>query len=113
MEECIFCKIVAKNADAKILSEDDVAIAFLDRHPAAPVHILIVPKKHIGSMNDLVDEDTELVGHLFQIAKNLAKQFNVAENGYRLVINTGRDARQSVPHLHVHLIAGKGIPSVL
>jgi histidine triad (HIT) family protein len=113
MDDCIFCKIINRDVDAEIVFEDDKAIAFHDMHPAAPVHILIIPKKHIGSMNDLIEEDTELVGHLLQITKSLAKQNNVAENGYRLVINTGPDANQSIQHLHVHFIAGKRIPSVL
>lgn len=113
MDDCVFCKIITRDADAKIVSEDDKAIAFLDMHPAASVHILIIPKKHIGSLNNITEEDTELIGHLLLIAKSLAQQYNVAENGYRLVVNTGPDAHQSVRHLHVHLIAGKRIPSVL
>ena len=113
MENCIFCSIISKIANAEIVYEDDIVMAFWDRRPAAPVHILIIPKKHIESMNAIQKEDGQLIGHLFHVARNLAAQNKIADSGYRLVINTGLDARQSVPHLHIHLLGGKGIPPVL
>ena len=113
MEDCIFCKIFQHEANPNIIYEDHQSFAFWDQHPAAPVHLLIVPNKHIESINDLDQENEGLVGHLFWVARLLARQYNIAESGFRLVINTGKDAHQSVFHLHVHLIGGKDMQSVL
>jgi histidine triad (HIT) family protein len=107
VNDCIFCKIVARQAPAREVYRDDQVTAFHDIHPAAPTHILIIPNRHIPSVNDLIPEDEPLVGHLFTIASQLAKQEGIAESGYRLIINTGADAGQAVFHLHLHLLGGQ------
>jgi histidine triad (HIT) family protein len=107
MGECIFCKIVAGTAEAGIIHRDEQVTAFRDRHPAAPTHILIVPNRHIDSLNALAEADAPLVGHMFLVAKQLAAQAGINEGGYRLIINTGAQGGQTVFHLHLHLIGGK------
>jgi len=107
MNDCIFCRIIAGQAPAEILYADERAVAFRDIHPVAPAHILIVPVQHIASVDDLEPGDEALVGHLFSIARLLARQQGIAEGGYRLIVNTGRDAGQAVFHLHLHLIGGQ------
>lgn len=104
---CIFCKVISGEAPGTILYRDDRVTAFRDIHPIAATHILIVPNRHIESVNELEEADVELIGHLVLVAKQLAVQEGVAESGYRLITNTGRDGGQSVFHLHFHLIAGK------
>jgi histidine triad (HIT) family protein len=111
MDNCIFCKIFQHEAIANIVYEDHQAFAFWDQHPAAPVHLLVVPNRHIESINDIEQENEGLVGHLFMVAKLLARQYQIAESGFRLVINTGNDAHQSVCHLHVHLLGGIDLPT--
>lgn len=107
---CIFCKIIKGQAPAQILFRDELSTAFWDAHPIAPVHILIVPNDHIDSTNSIQPGDESVLGHLISIAHALAEQHNVHLSGYRLVINTGPDAGQSVNHLHVHLIGGRRMP---
>jgi histidine triad (HIT) family protein len=104
---CIFCKILSGEAPASIIYRDEQVMAFRDIHPIAHTHILIIPKRHIASVNDLEPGDEVLVGHMLMVAKALAAQEEVAENGYRLMINTGAHGGQTVPHLHLHLIAGR------
>lgn len=104
---CVFCKIIAGETDTKILYQDDRVTSFRDAHPKAPVHILIVPNRHIQSVNELRPEDETLVGHLFTTAAQLAEREGIHRSGYRLIINTGPDAGQSVFHLHLHLVGGK------
>lgn len=106
-EGCIFCRIIAGKAPADVYYRDDDVIAFRDIHPVAPVHILIVPVKHIDSINELTEEQREIAGELLVVAAKLAKQFNIDQNGYRLIINTGKHGGQVVQHLHVHLIGGQ------
>ena len=106
-ENCIFCKIIAREIPGDILYEDDTVAAFRDIQPAAPVHILIVPKKHIPSMNDVEAEDETLLGHLLIVAQKLAVEEGIAERGYRLSMNTGEEGRQVVMHIHLHLMGGK------
>ncbi len=113
MEDCIFCKIFQHEAEANIIYEDHQSFAFWDQHPAAPVHLLIVPIKHIESINDLDQENEALVGHLICVGKLLARQYNISGSGYRLIINTGKDARQSIFHLHIHLLGGRDMPTAL
>lgn len=108
--DCVFCKIAAGEIDSRVLYRDDLATAFWDIHPAAPLHILIVPNKHISSLNEMSAEDEALVGHLVYVAKQIAKEQGVDQEGYRLSINTGPNAGQSVFHIHVHLLAGKPLP---
>jgi len=102
---CIFCKIVAGQIPAKKVFEDDQLIAFHDIHPWAPVHILIVPKQHIASMADVGDEHAGLLGRMMAVSPRLMRELGVT-NGYRHVINTGRDGMQEVMHLHLHVMGG-------
>lgn len=105
--DCLFCKIINKTIPADILYEDAHVLAFSDISPQAPQHKLLIPKKHIASLNDLATEDTLLMGQLLQAAKQLAQQVGIAETGYRLVSNCGSQANQTVFHLHFHLIGGR------
>ncbi len=102
----IFCKIINKEIPAEIIYEDREILAFKDIHPAAPVHILIIPKKHIESVNVLADKDADLVGKMILTAKKIAQDLQISEKGYKLLIRTGEDGGQEVPHLHLHLIGG-------
>lgn len=106
MEDCLFCRIVSGGIPSKKAYEDDKALAFYDIDPKAPVHVLIVPKKHIASLNAAGEEDFELVAYLLKIARQLAKELKL-DNGFRLVVNTGREGGQTVDHLHVHLLGGR------
>ncbi len=104
---CLFCRIIERMVPAKIVHEDEYSIAFEDVNPQAPVHILIVPKKHITDIHSLVVTDREIIGHLFFIAKTIASKQGLDKGGYRMVINNGRDAGQSVFHVHLHLLSGR------
>lgn len=106
-QNCIFCRIIAGISPSEMVYEDDQVVAFLDRNPAAPVHILIVPRDHIPSVNNINSENEELIGHLITIAKQLADSNGIAESGYRLIMNSGPDARQTVFHIHLHLLGGR------
>jgi histidine triad (HIT) family protein len=106
-DSCIFCKIVSNNTGAAIVYRDEHVTAFRDIHPVAPTHILIVPNKHIESVNALESGDEQLIGHLFTIARALAKGEGIDKSGYRLITNTGMDGGQTVSHLHLHLIGGQ------
>ncbi len=103
MSDCIFCMIASKKIPSKIAYEDDRVIAFHDLEPQAPVHVLVIPKKHIDSLDQLSDEDGELVGYLMTKIKTIAKELGL-ENGYRVVNNCGEDGLQTVLHLHFHLL---------
>lgn len=107
MTTCIFCRIIAGQAPATILYQDGLATAFRDIHPVAPIHILVVPNKHLASVNDLTVEDEPLMGHLITVARQVARQQGIDQSGYRLIINTGPDSGQLVYHLHLHLIGGQ------
>lgn len=104
---CVFCKIVEKKIPATIIHEDDFSLAFQDLNPQAPIHVLIVPKKHLTDIHSMTTADREIVGHLFLVAKNIAARKGLDKNGYRMVINNGKDAGQTVFHLHLHLLAGR------
>jgi histidine triad (HIT) family protein len=106
-DSCIFCKILAGEAPAKIIYEDEQVIAIRDIHPIAPLHVLVIPRRHIPSVNELEAGDEALMGHMVLVAGELAKQEGVAGRGYRLLLNTGRESGQTVFHLHLHLISGK------
>ena len=110
MSHCVFCQIAAGQIPAKILYQDDQVTAFHDAHPIAPVHVLIVPNRHIESVNQVNPADEPVLGHLIQVARQLAPELGVQHSGYRLVVNTGPDAGQSVFHLHLHLIGGRSLP---
>jgi histidine triad (HIT) family protein len=107
--DCIFCRIIAGTAPAEIVYRDEQVIAFLNLHPIAPVHVLVVPIKHIESVNLAEVEDEPLIGHLFTVARLLAAKNAIDQSGYRLIVNTGPHAGQSVYHLHLHLIGGRRI----
>ncbi len=109
MAETIFAKIIRGELDADIVHEDETCIAFRDINPQAPVHVLIIPRKAISGIEAMQDEDAPIVGHLFRVARDIAKKLGVAEGGYRLVVNNGAAAGQTVFHLHVHLLAGRNM----
>lgn len=107
--DCIFCKIVLREIPGNIVYEDDDVIAFHDKYPVAPVHLIIIPKHHLRNVNDITPEYETLIGHLFGVIKRLAEEFEVSESGYRVATNTGTDGGQFVGHLHFHLIGGKAL----
>lgn len=106
MSDCIFCKIANKEIPAEFLYEDDLVVAFRDAKPIAPIHILIIPKKHIESITDLEENDELLAGRMVIVAKKLAEQKRISEDGYKLLFRVGRHGGQEVPHIHLHLIGG-------
>lgn len=103
---CLFCKIVNKEIKADIVWEDSDVLAFRDIHPLAPVHILIIPKKHIKSVNDLIGADTQLAGKIIIAAKEIAEKVNIKNGGYKLLFRVGRDGGQEIGHIHMHLLGG-------
>ncbi|WP_102400153.1 histidine triad nucleotide-binding protein [Haloimpatiens massiliensis] len=109
MDDCIFCKIVNGDIPCSKVYEDEKILAFKDIEPQAPTHILIIPKKHIESLNSLTEEDSNIVTYIFMKAKKLAKELGVAEDGYRIVNNCGKDGGQTVQHLHFHMLAGRNL----
>jgi histidine triad (HIT) family protein len=104
---CVFCKIVNGELPAKVVYEDDLVMAFHDINPQAPVHILVIPKEHIPTLNDLEERHKELIGHIFLVIKKIAQELGIAESGYRVIVNCNRDGGQEVYHLHYHLLGGK------
>jgi histidine triad (HIT) family protein len=104
---CLFCKIINREIPAKIVYEDDAVLAFEDINPQAPVHLLIIPKKHIATTLDMTEDDHVLIGRLLATANHLAMEKGVAEQGFRTVINCNRDAGQTVFHVHLHLLGGR------
>ena len=111
--DCIFCKIVAGEVPADILYQGDEVIAFRDINPLAPTHLLIIPKKHIPSLGHLSEAELSLIGDMVNTANQLAKREGIAESGYRLVINCGKQGGQLVPHLHMHLLGGRQLSNAL
>lgn len=107
MTDCIFCKIIEGTIPSQKVYENDHVLAFRDITPQAPVHVLIIPKKHVASVNDVADKDFELFAHIHRAAQTIAKQEGVAESGYRLINNCGKDSGQVVFHIHYHLLGGK------
>lgn len=107
MDTCLFCDLVAGKIPCDEVFSDERSLAFRDINPQGPVHILLIPKRHIGAMTELGDEDTELVGSMLVTAARIAQAEGLAEQGYRCVINCGRHGCQSVDHLHIHLIGGR------
>ena len=105
-EKTIFQRIIEKEIPAKIAYEDDRCLAFHDVAPQAPVHVLVIPKRPIDSIAEIADDDADLIGHLWLVIRDLAKQLKL-DSGYRVVVNCGRDAGQSVDHLHFHLLGGR------
>ncbi len=107
--DCIFCKIAGGDIPGDIIHETEDVVVFRDIEPQAPVHVLVIPRRHIASVNDLGPEDGDLVGTLFLAAQHVADAEGVADGGYRLVMNTGPDAQQSVDHIHLHLLGGRAL----
>ncbi len=111
--DCIFCKLVEGQIPSKKVFESDTIVAFHDIQPAAPVHILIIPKKHIATMNDVTAEDDKVMAEIFAAARQIAKDLGIAESGYRLINNINADGGQVVYHLHIHLLGGKKLGALL
>jgi histidine triad (HIT) family protein len=107
MSDCLFCGIVDGSVKANLVYQDDAVVAFNDIAPRAPVHILIIPRKHVASVSDIAESDCALIGAIFQVAAKLAREQGIAERGYRVVVNSGADAGQSVLHIHYHLLGGR------
>jgi histidine triad (HIT) family protein len=107
--DCIFCKIVSKQIPANLVYQDEQVTAFRDLNPQAPTHVLLVPNQHIASTESLEPEHDAIVGAVMRTARSIARSAGVADSGYRLVVNTGRDANNTVAHLHVHLLGGRAM----
>ena len=107
MTDCLFCKIVARQIPASIVYEDDRIVAFNDINPQAPTHVLVVPKRHIATLNELSPEDDQIVGELVRRAAAIAKERGISAGGFRTVFNTNREAGQTVFHIHLHLLGGR------
>ena len=111
--DCIFCQIVAGKIPSEILYQDEEVIAFRDINPQAPIHLLIIPRKHIPSLTHLSEAESSLIGHMVNIANQLAKREGISESGYRLAMNCGKEGGQLVPHLHLHLLGGRKLSNAL
>ena len=109
MDDCLFCKIAAGKIPAKVVHQDDDTVAFMDIHPQAPTHFLVIPRKHIASLNDLTPADDALLGKVFRTAAKLAAEKGIAAEGWRAVVNTNRGAGQTVFHVHVHALGGRAL----
>ena len=109
MADCVFCKIIAGEIPSERVYEDDDIVAFTDLNPQAPLHALIVPRRHIATLNDLQDSDDALVGAMLRVAAGIARAHGYQERGYRTVFNCNREAGQTVFHIHLHLLAGRGL----
>ena len=107
MTDCLFCRIAAGEIPATVVYQDELLVAFRDINPQAPTHVLLIPRKHLASLSDLSPEDDEIIGHLVRISGQIAESEGVAAGGYRLVANCGREAGQSVDHVHFHLLGGR------
>lgn len=106
---CLFCRIASHEANAKVVYEDDDVVAFHDIRPQAPTHVLVIPRKHVQSLEHAQDADEALLGKLLLRTRAIARTLGLAEGGYRVVINTGDDAGQTVPHVHAHLVGGRSL----
>ena len=109
MAECLFCRIALGEIPATVVYQDDVVVVFRDINPQAPTHVLLIPRKHVPSLSLLGPEDDQIIGYLVRIAAQIARSEGVAAGGYRLVANCGREAGQSVDHVHFHLLGGRGM----
>lgn len=109
MSDCLFCKMIAREIEPDVVFESDTLLAFRDINPQAPTHILIVPKKHIATLNDLQSKDAGTIGDMYLAARDIAKNMNIASVGYRTVINCNAGAGQTVFHIHMHLLGGRSM----
>lgn len=107
MSECVFCRIGSKQIPSRIVLEDDEVLAFEDLNPQAPVHVLVIPKRHIGALKNVQPQDRPLLGHLLAVANHVAQKKGIEDSGYRVVANTGDDGGQTVTHLHLHVLGGR------
>jgi len=105
--DCIFCRIISGEIPSDILYQDEQVVAFRDINPKAPVHLLLVPREHIESVAELSEDEASIMGHLVAVANRLAREAGISEKGYRLVVNSGPEGGQEVPHLHLHLLGGR------
>jgi len=113
MADCLFCKIVNREIPSEIVYEDERILAFKDINPLAPVHVLIIPKQHTADLNETTAQDEALLGHLLAVAKDLAHTLGIAQTGYRVVTNVGKDGGQVIKHLHFHLLGGQPLGAKL
>ena len=107
MKDCIFCRIIKKEIPSKIIYEDEICIAFEDINPQAPVHILLIPKNHYASLNDIPEEEKDILSHILIQARQVALKQGIGERGYRIVLNTAEDSGQEVFHIHFHVLGGR------
>ncbi len=107
MEDCIFCKIIKGEIPSEKVYEDEEILAFKDIHPAAPIHILVIPKKHIATLMNVTPEDSNIMAKILESIQKIVKQLGIEENGFRLIANCGPDSGQEVMHIHFHLLAGR------
>lgn len=110
MEDCVFCKIINGEIPSTKLYEDDKVLAFKDINPEAPVHFLVVPKEHIASVNELNEDNVNIVAHIFKVINKLVVETKIADSGYRIINNCGKDGGQTVNHMHFHVLGGKTLP---
>lgn len=113
MSDCIFCRIVSGEIPCSLVYQDDRVMAFKDINPLAPVHILIIPKQHIESAQDINEGSSQVVGHIFEKIPAIAREAGIAESGYRIISNIGKDGGQIVPHLHFHILGGHKLVTAL
>lgn len=107
MEDCVFCKIIKREIPSDIVYEDDRVIAFKDVNPAAPIHILVVPKKHIENLLQVSEDDGDIISYIYKVINKIANDNNFAQNGFRVIANCGKDSGQEVMHIHFHVLGGK------
>lgn len=107
MEDCVFCKIIKGDIPSEKVYEDEEVIAFKDIQPAAPIHILVIPKKHIETLLNVTEEDSYLIAHIYQVINKIARDIGIDKEGFRVIVNCGKDAGQEVMHVHFHLLAGR------
>ena len=105
--ECLFCKIAEKEIPSSIVYEDEKVVAFNDINPQAPVHVIVIPRKHIEKISDITVDDVDIIGRLVFVSKDIAKEKGISDSGYRLVFNCNKDAGQAVFHIHLHLLGGR------
>ena len=107
MEDCVFCKIIKREISSDIVYEDDRVIAFKDVNPAAPIHILVVPKKHIENLLQVSEEDGDIISYIYKVINKIAIDNNFAQNGFRVIANCGKDSGQEIMHIHFHVLRGR------
>jgi len=112
MDDCLFCKIANGEVKSEVVYKDEKVCAFNDINPRAPVHILIIPRKHIDGVNALAEDDKEVIGHILLVAKKLSEDKSVSESGFRILVNSGSDSGQIVEHLHFHLLGGSRLKPI-